>query len=1371
MKSISNLQLFKDKKINKYIKFYIFIILAFTISLIVSSNIVNAKIKEKYNNQYNYYTKNDSQVKIELNKNIKDSFFAYFTKDNDGKIKYQNSITINPEENNIILKPEKLFNKNEPNIYYVCTTNIAEDKIKDFKTIIGETENGDLEISNELGEKLNLRKISVIVDDEGPTISSVEDYKSFTNKQIKMKFSISDFGCGVDIDTLKCTLNNRELDIHNDEQNDMYYVNIDTPENSVLTSDVIISVSDKLGNHSSNSIPFKIDKKAPEISIQEIKDAHSWKAELNFEVKITDLDSGIDFVSTKLKSNNCGIANIKAHTNKPDYYIVTVTGYNCFFKDKIVIYAYDKAGNKIEKETADDLWIDKEPPKVEVKNIAINPIREQKITTIGDKLIFTLQIKDEQSGVNKNSINVKINNVTANKVSNLNDTYVYELELTKDKFTKDNQKLQIQIECLDISENKLEKTHYTDIVIFLPLDYKGVISEEITYQTDNKAGEKYAVDGGKIFISFKSTHPVIPEGIIKQNKQDKLVKWENTKINNGTYIYTGAYEVINDKDNDAKEICYNLKITDEIDKKGVNFKNKENQIIYYAPIKDCIKDFKLYKNNNISSNKYVKDGDEINITFKTSSSHKILPVDFSPKPKLNLKFANQNLNFTVTTVNSEDIWKASCKIKSELIPNNDNNPIPLSFELMDNYGNESYKINEINSNENLIYYAPITLSNINMVSNNIKKSHVAKNENIITISFTSNHPIEIYNPRIGNSKVIFTSESNEKIKWTGTYTVANGDTNDTDFINFIFTFKDSAENTPKNERDYYFPKIKYFAPISISSVNAISTNTKDGKRYIKDDDVVTISFDTNHAIDILKANITGNDASSINNINDKSYNFSYMIKNGDMADQSELTYDFTVTDEAGNGPITQNNFILSSNTLKYFAPIQAKSEFYTDNVNKLYAKNQSTLYIDVTANHNISLNDCKISDRTGKADFDNSSNIRISYTIPENEIHLNEGLLSYKYIIEDAAGNVFSEDKKDKIDSNQIIYDRTRPVITTSSPFSGFTNKSYTYTVTFSDTNLNSSEISLRINGKEIITDNDRASINKNSSSFTKTMYLSNEDTYEIIAFAKDMADNSVFNDTKSNIIIDKTNPEIESFKIQLNESKTFKKGFVLSDYFQINDKFIREIVCIVTDQNGSQDWDVDEPIISDGKKSVYMTATDMSNNSSIGVTYDFFIDGTSPQLLVKESKTNTIMSNNFKPCFESNMVLKIKLNDIHMPNQDPDKFTKLEILDEEGNVIKNILKDERTNNYTYTIPINELGNYTLVAEAVDDVGNEMDEISIQFELKDKPWFAKFFENKLLFYGSTITISLIIISIIILSIKVRNKRKEELFEELSYDIE
>lgn len=926
-----------------------------------------------------------------------------------------------------------------------------------------------------------------------------------------------------------------------------------------------------------------------------------------------------------------------------------------------------------------------------------------------------------------------------------------------------------------------------------------------SYDSENKKNDNNkARQGSRLKFSFTTNHKIftdrnldieIAESTLKTG--GKIVSVENTNGNN----YVGYYDI---QHNTAENTIFKISsvtvgdkaensttktLKDVPDKDTKNNLSDLNNITYYAPI-EIKKENIIVESNNKSGKKDIAKNDDI-VTIKLSTTHPIYINNGSEISGETIAYKPvKDLTTLAQAAGPSQYWIAKYKVDGKNKKNVDNDTIKFEFTASDDARNDQVNKSQNDSAYKVKYYAPIdkTLNTLTLKSNNASGTNsIAKNGNKLTIKFSTIHPTKIGDLQIaGNSFTSDVKKHNFTLKpvddfinqnevktdsskyWVAEYTILDTDEiKDTSNIPFSFTVSDDALNDTieQNQEKSSDTKVIYYAPIKISNVKIVTDNTKDGSKYAKDNNNVTVSFTTQHRTSISNAKIMGKNV-QFNSSNDDGMNWSKTCKisNGDITDLGQISFEFTANDIALNTPQAKNyNDGDITNRIQYFAPIKAQTSIASDNNNKAYAKNGSNVIASIATNHNTSVTSGNVLNRQATSSGNDSNNLKVSYQIPLSENTNNEGIVNFNIEITDLAGNTLEITDTNDNPKSMVTYDRTQPAVEIKPAFNGFSNKNIGLEIVFSDTNLDTKGISLKNNGNELISDSEREAITAGSKSYTKQISLTDENEYNITGTITDLASNKCDRDISASVVIDKTNPKIEATKINLSSSMTFKKGFVISKYFNINGKYINDIICKVTDSNGTEQWNINKPINTDGKKTIYLLATDKAGNSSAALTYDLYIDGTLPKPELNEAVSKRELNKGInEESFISNMNLNLSLQKINIGNEKLDHFNSILLEDEDGKIIKDILKDpgsKQTDN-SYALSLSKFEKYKLVLVAEDDVHNIITN-EYKFELKDKPLYQKFYENKPVFYSSISGFGVVIVflSIFILTRLSKGKKK------------
>lgn len=784
----------------------------------------------------------------------------------------------------------------------------------------------------------------------------------------------------------------------------------------------------------------------------------------------------------------------------------------------------------------------------------------------------------------------------------------------------------------------------------------------------NGRDDNYVLNNDIVSVSFSSNRSVQIAG-------SAVIAGQSVAFSNSgnEYMATLLGRDLGVADGSSFDVsCSVLTLTDSYGR-TVTTETAQGSYTYYSPmvIGNGISGFTMTTTNEGTSSdgtKLVKDGDSITISFKTKRNARV-----------NAMIGGTSVSMNKTTEGTSAVWEGTVKVSGF----SDNATVPISVSVADwIWGGETTTLTE--SNFGIVrYYAPIQAQSVMFETNNANNSEYAINGNTAFLNVTANHEVSVDAVSIEGEAVA--ASGNQVITASN---AINGNTADQGRIGYSITMSDAAGNTSLTVTG---DNITYYAPIQVSGVSFTSTNAKDSARFAKDGDSVALRFSANHTV-----SVTGTvGGTGINGDGQSSYSFEDSV-NG-LADQSSLGYSVTVNDAAGNDAV-----IVTDNTaITYYAPISASTSLtatYTKTAG--YIKNGDVVTASVSANHAISFSKANILG-TGVSDGTSGSNITATLYIAPGENSLPEGPVSFAGAVEDVAGNTANVEK-----SENIIYDRTAPVIRLSPVADLFSNMDIQITANYTDTNLDGSDTELLVNGINRVGAGEAT-----GSTFTKTITLDAESEYEFSAGASDLAGN-VAQSAGGRFIIDKTNPDIVAINIDMDVTPVYKSGVKISDFFKVNDTYLKEIICSITSHFGSglpKTIGIDDAIGLEGLQKVEIYATDMANNSSKKLTYSFYVDGTAPKPVLTVKNTNKVLDVDTKAELAAQETIEIALDEIWMGDESADTITKLQLVDKDGKT-KNLLNTNGTLNQT-EVKIAD-GEQQIIIEAEDAVGNKTETIT-----------------------------------------------------------
>lgn len=1212
--------------------------------------------------------------------------------------------------------------------------------------------NISIKIKDEFGREITANPINISkIDKTAPVITLVdidESAKYYFLNTVKFNINLSESESGID-GTVNVTVDGASFPQVQKKGTGQYEVSFNYWGDK-FNNDIKIEVKDKAGNISTKTLKNLIgDKIAPTASIVDSTISNEWKKDdSSFEFSASDGESFIDLSKCTADVQNGNVQYSKKEGTDNTYIAKVTANEGKKIDQKIKLAIKDATGNQVEVTTEKNIEIDDEKPVINNLTVTNKNNPTKKAVKAGDivQVSFTLNDNGGSGCDNTQPVKIAINGSELKTAQFIDGKFVCEFLIGTDVTIDDDSVITVtKLECADKVGNSTndDTQSYKSECKY----YAGIVISNVEFKSNN-SNSLLAKNDDKVYVSFSTNHKIIVNGMIIQDTNTGIGHWDISGVKNSQtnkFDYKGYLTVEDIKSFDNQAFKFSFTLTDDADNASVTIDEAYtglNPVIYYAPLNDTIYDLGLLSDG--VSQTSVKDQDTISLNLK--SKH---PVSVS-----DAKITNQDV-----TMSSNDnfVWTGTKKIDGiQLIDNSD---IKFSVKITDAAGNTAVTKTQEDASK-VKFYAPINIYDLQMTSSN-KTNGIAKNGDTIKITFITTHPVILTQGQISDKNVTFQSE--DGMNWNVDYTIANGDIVDNQYVSLNLKLDDTAGNS-QAQADQNFEgiqKIKYYSPMKISDVVITSSNSNDGAKYAKNGDEITVSFKTNHDVTVSSSNIARSSCSlSKNDISGvtKQWRMTYRINNGDLTDLSTIPFEFKIDDIAGNDPIIQRNTDPNvSNSITYYSPITADTSISSNYKSADYAKNGDAITVSAKTNHNVNIVESLIFSRATTNSNENGRFLKMSYTIPQNENVLEQGIVPFRYTVTDLAGNVLAVNTS-SIAGNRVTYDRTRPTVSMTPEFNGFTNKNISYTFTFTDDNLSGNDVSIRVNGAEQVSQNEKSTAT--GKTFRKTITLSSENEYEVVATLVDKAGNKCFQDKVVKVTIDKTAPQVSSTSIDMTKAISFKSGIKLSDFLNITDKYISEVVCTITDNQGTREYDPDTPITGDGKKTINIIVKDMSGNTSSMMTYDLYIDGNPPKPVIKSENSNIqLLSLDKKMIFKSRLKLLIGLDSFKNGDMgDIEKFTTLKLVDKNGNVVVDLMNEGiPLSDGEYSLDVQKFGEYSLEVEAVDSVGNSTGLMKYNFVLKDKTLYEKFVSNKSLFIGSIAGLTLVVISIVILIIKKKKR--------------
>lgn len=1264
---------------------------------------------------YIYYTDSDASVSVPLDTAVTNENMALFEKQLDDTYTLAHFSALTPDDDELTLSGS--FAEYLPSTFYVAVTDMEEIDVEAFDGETALSEEDDLITLEDDDENiLELRIIQVIYDPDAPVITTVADDIPDGEAWVdSVTITVSatdtlDENVGVGLHATAYSFDNGSTWVASSSQ--------------TFTSNgtVNIIVRDALGQESTATqvIITKIDNQPPIIQDVEITRTGligRWAKYITITVTATDAVSGVDAYSFD------GGVTWQASNQKSIHQNI-----------QYFIKVRDVAGNIATWEPIDIDDLDT-PPDIIIDESTISS------NWVAEETTFEFAVDDVGSGYEASAITGTIDNGQVVITQKPGEEHIYIATVTGDAGKVVNAPAVLSM--VDLMESPGTATSIKQIQIdreapSITIDESTIDDDWSAYETSL---EVTVTDGVGSGIDISSIQGSVTSGQVDIQPKSGVP---------GVYVVT-----VTANDSTYTDTLITIEATD-----AVGNARQETSI---KPIKV---DNKRIAISNVSVEKFtgstdvatVKNGDTIKVSFMLSDEGS--GVDEGT--------VAVRLNGSDAKAAVKDGGTYSCvfAVGSDLTAAEDT-LLTLTRIVCDNH--VGIRTELVNQPTGLRYYAPITdgLTGLTFVSGNPNPA-LAKTGDRVYISFSTTHPVfvkDAYVSQTQSANITWTKRnevgSGGKYDHEGYFTAAADYAYDQNNLTYALTLYDTAGNSEVQRTQADTPGITYFAPIVVSDVRIVSDNAKDASIYAKNGDTVTVSFTTNHDVALSGVLVAGRAPSIIKTDGAgtaKNWTLTYRLVGGELADLADIPFGFICDDAAGN-PSQQRTHQSPgvTNSIRYYAPITASTAIASNYKNSDYAKNGDTVTVTARTNHAVSITAATILGRSASGIGNNSTDLRMSYQIPFGEASTSERKAAFYYAVEDVAGNILTVNDT----STAVIYDRTNPRVSITPNTISFSAQTITCTVTFEDEHLYASDISVLLNSEEQMTARDRNSVS--GTVFEKDVTLEFDGNYTISATLYDRAGNKSEPDAAVSLTVDMISPEIKTLQISLDKPEVFMAGFIISEYFEFIDENLKDVICTVTDSDGTHDWDIDEPLIKDGKNTINLIAVDMADNSSTVVTYDLYIDGSAPEPVVADTLSGRqLLAGDNEQAFISEMTLDISLKALHFEGfDDPDKFTKLQLVDKDNKLVVDLLNAMSPDaDGVYTYELTAFDSYALLVEAVDTVGNQTGLVAYKFQFADKSVFQKYFENTPLFVGSLIVLAIVAAAAVIL-MRLRRKRNTQ----------
>lgn len=495
-----------------------------------------------------------------------------------------------------------------------------------------------------------------------------------------------------------------------------------------------------------------------------------------------------------------------------------------------------------------------------ISKVNISNSHDSSVAKVGDTL--TLSFNCTHPLGSKNNVDAAGNRILKGTLNGdavtftSSDGLIWTAEFTVSENNKwnDNSGIDLYLELYDESDNE----HYvmTNKDVSNPMVYYSPISiSNFIFKSDNaNADGKLANDDDKITLSFDSTHQLKVENAYIANKKVDLTE----TVSDGVYSYATTCNVSDLEIEDNNPVSFKFDLNDQAGNETyhLDYESTKISVIYQAPIE-------LSETSIISSNdndKYLaKDGNYITVEFETTH-----PVNI-----VSATVAGNDL--TLKSLDNDKMhWSGTYLVTNNIV--SDNGKINVKVEVGDDSGND----NVVLSSDDIMYYAPLTVSSATISTDNSNDStKYAIDGNTVVVSFITNHKIATSSSSFslaGRSGLSVSEEalSNGSYKYTFSRKIANGELSDLSVVAFDLSVTDIAGNSTvsmSEKSSGVINTITYYSPLSITTSIESSGNNSN---YAKNGDTVTVKATVNHAATATSAslldksmNVSGNETTSI----------------------------------------------------------------------------------------------------------------------------------------------------------------------------------------------------------------------------------------------------------------------------------------------------------------------------------------------------------------------------------------------------------------------------------------------------------------------------------------------------------------------------
>ena len=962
-------------------------------------------------------------------------------------------------------------------------------------------------------------------------------------------------------------------------------------DESFFADDEVISLKIRLSDEAGNSVTYTVESS----DLYYYSDLVIY-SQIFTEENVVENDNNVFYIDDDSK------IRIKVNANHSELnYVVNYMYVDEFGEEQKVCIKGGHFNSKSEEIILDkSLWRSDHPVEAEQNNSDSN-------NNAGENWWDALYINESWSQPDQERFTFEINFTDAtgsmDSIRSANRTYIYFSEMSVQNELKYKSNCVVADDVIDLSVNSLDS---------------------------NGCSSKHKFE-------FKEVKLKCFVGDVEVTCIDATPEKKNF-ANNGTCAIPmsliDSNEDLKGKDNIKVKVVYTL--IDECDNR-YPVEDDDLCVTFYRPISDSITDVHIYGKNALEPfKKCVKNGDQVIVKFKSShplSEESVLVQgdDFSQGGNIYRISGKVKGNDYYFLSDDRVNWYCFVDVTSELGWNDGEN-IDFSVDLKDGSANQTYTLTDKESSDSVTYHAPIEASDLQFVSDNeVSGYKLANDSNVITLSFTSKHLVSVKNAKIGGKEVVFGEpELKEGIYYySHSVNVRELDLTDNKPIKFEFTLSDEANNTPVTITNERCENLIYQAPISVFDPDYKSNNSFSAN-YAIDGDLISVSFETSHPVDIASASVSGIAITMTSTNNDHMHWVGvYTVKNGDISDMNNLKISIKLTDASGNP-----SYEFGNNGIQYFAPVRVTAcSVYSDNANdsSKYVIDGNNVFVRFKTNHKIDINSSNFSiagysvaSVTETTNDDGSCEYVFSRKINNGELTDLSNVV-FGLSVTDAAGNSkVSVDQSSSLIANTLTY--YAPLAVTTSISSSGTNSGYAKngdTITIvSKVNHSASVVSSSVADRSLSSVSDANTI---TSTYTipENENSMNEGKLTAALNYTDVAGNNFSIDSinEGSVTYDRTAPSISFMNAYSNFTKSdFSFDVTIVDKnidsegtaVYINDS--KRTIGNGIDTNGTT---YSTKIASDGEGTytIKVTASDLAGNVAQEIEYKVIVDKTDPKI------------------------------------------------------------------------------------------------------------------------------------------------------------